>query len=207
MQIPSPLPRLFSTLFHPMLMPTLGVFVLFQLNTYVAYSVSDQARRFIMLMIFMNTAIAPVLSVFILQRTGHVKDVALLERSERIFPLMIASLMFFLTYYLLRQISLPSLVYFYLMGGTLLVLIALTVSFFWKISLHMMGLGGFTGFLIVVSLLLRTELSWLLVSAILASGLTASARLLLGAHTPAQVYAGYLLGLGAMLLLYACLSG
>ncbi len=196
------LARVFSTLFHPLFIPTLGIFVLFQLNSYVAFSLATEARRVIILLVFINTAIIPVFSVIVLKRTGWITDFFLSDRGERIFPLVIASVMFFLTYYMLLRLSLPGVVYFFVLGATVLVLLTLIVSFFWKISIHMVSLGGFTGFLIVVSLLLHTDIPWLIAMAILASGCTGASRILLKAHSPAQVYAGYLLGVVAMLLLF-----
>ncbi len=191
-----------SLLFHPLLIPLLGLFILFQLNTYISYSLTIEARRFIMGMVFVNTMLAPLLSVLILKRTGYISSLTLLDRSERVFPLLLTAIMFFFTYYMLRQLTLPSLLYFYFMGATLLVLLVLLISFFWKISIHMVSLGGFTGFLIVTSLMLQLDISWLIALAFLVSGVTASARLQLRAHVPAEVYAGYLLGLAGMLLLF-----
>ncbi len=196
----------FTTLFHPLLIPTLGIFILFHLNTYIAFSVAPEARRFIILIVFINTAIAPVLSFVIMKRTGYIKDFNLTERSERILPLLVATALFFITYYMLRQLPLPSLVYFYVISATLLLLLTMMVSFFWKISIHMVSLGGFTGFLIITSLLLRADINWLIILALMASGLTGSSRLILKAHSPAQVYAGYLMGLAAMMTLYVYFS-
>ncbi len=194
--------RLCSAVFHPLLIPTLGIFVLFQINSHLSFTVSQDARRFIMLIIFMNTAIAPVMAVWIMKKTGYVKDFRLTERNERILPLLVTAVLFFMTYYLLRQISLPSLVYFFIMSATLLVMLTLMISFVWKISIHMVSLGGFTGFLIVASLLLRADIAWLIILAFLASGCTGTARLILKTHSPAQVYTGYLTGMLMMLGLY-----
>ncbi len=197
--------RLFSIVLHPLLIPTLGIFILFQLNTYLSFSVTAEARRFILLVIFINTAIIPVLSVLILRQTRVIKDLTLAERHERILPLLIATVMLFLTFYLLRQITLPTLIYYYVTGAALLVLLSLLITFYWKISVHMMSLGGLTGFLIVVSLLLRADISYLIIAAFLVSGITAAARIQLQSHTPAQVYTGYLLGVFIMLMLFVYL--
>ncbi len=194
--------RAVSVVFHPLFIPTLGMFILFRLNSYVAHSLTVEARRFILLLVFVNTAIAPVLAVVLLKRFGHINDWLLQNRAERILPLMISSVMFLLTYYMLFRLPLPSLIYFYVMGGTLLVLMALLVSFFWKISIHTMSMGGLVGFLVVASILLSKDLSLLIVMALLASGLTASARIQLKAHTPAQVYAGFVAGFAGMWVLF-----
>ncbi len=196
----------FTALFHPLLIPTLGIFILSQLNTYIAFSVTTEAKRFIILIVFINTAIAPVLSFIIMKKTGYIKDFNLTTRSERTLPLLVAAAFFFITYYMLRQLTLPSLVNFYVISATLLLLLTMMVSFFWKISIHMVSLGGFTGFLVITSLLLRADISWLIILAFLASGLTGSSRLILKAHSPAQVYAGYLMGMAAMMALYVYFS-
>lgn len=198
--------RFLSTVLHPLLIPTLGMIILFNLETYVAYSIPQQARWLIMLIVLVNTAIAPLLTVFMLKKTRIVKDVMLDERSDRLFPLMFTALFFFLTYYLLKMVTMPSVVYFYIIGASLLVVSCLVISFYWKISIHMTSAGGLTGFLIVTSLLLKLNINMLIIMAILVSGLLGFSRIRLGSHTPAQVYAGYTLGVGGMLLLYAYLS-
>ncbi|MFO7873868.1 MAG: hypothetical protein R6U62_05245 [Bacteroidales bacterium] len=197
--------RLFSIVLHPLLIPTLGIFILFQLSTYLSFSVTAEARRFILLVIFINTAIIPVLSVLILKQARFIKDLTLDERQERILPLLIATVMLFFTFYLLRQLTLPSLIYYYVTGAAMLVLSSLVITFYWKISVHMISLGGLTGFLIVVSLLLRADISHLIIAAFLVSGITAASRIHLQSHTPAQVYTGYLLGVFIMLMLFVYL--
>jgi membrane-associated phospholipid phosphatase len=196
------LARLLSVAFHPLLVPTLGMLLLFQLDSYLQFAVPPQAKRFILIIVFINTALAPALAVLLLKRTGLIKSMLLDERGERLFPLLLSSLLFFLTYYLLRQVTLPSLIYYYLMGATLLVILCLLITFRWKISLHMMGLGGFTGFLIATSSFLKIDISLLIGLTFLVSGLVGASRLGLGSHTPLQVYVGYLSGAGVMLALF-----
>lgn len=192
----------FSSLFHPLIIPTLGMFILFQLNTFVTFATTPSARRFILLIVFINTAILPLLSFFVMKRTGYINDFTLSNRNDRILPLIVTSALFFITFYMLRQVSLPSLIYFYMISATLLVFVTLMTTFFWKISIHMVSLGGLTGFLIISSMILRTNLDWLIILAFIFSGITASSRLILKTHKPAQVYAGYLVGVAIMMLMY-----
>ncbi len=202
MRVADGLARVFTTLLHPLLIPTLGLFILFRLNTHISFVLSPEIRRYILLLVFVNTAVIPILAVIILKRAGFIYDYLLRERTERMFPLMVAAVTFFLTYYFMRQLQLPTLIDFYMMGATLLVLVSLVVSFRWKISLHMVSLGGLTGFLIVTELLLQPDIRWLIIAAFLLSGFTAASRLHLRAQQPAQVYTGYLLGTLLMILLY-----
>jgi len=207
MHVANGIARVFSTLFHPLFVPTLGMFVLLQLNTYINFSLPAAARRFIILIIFINTAIVPVLSVLIMKRTGYVSSYLLEKRSDRIFPLLVAAVMFFMTYYLLQQLTIPSLIYFFIMAATILILVALLVTLSWKISLHMVSLGGFTAFLIIASLILRADIAWIVAASFVVSGITAASRIQLGAHTPTQVYSGYVLGMTTMILLFIFVLG
>ncbi|MDQ4141322.1 MAG: hypothetical protein M3142_12475, partial [Bacteroidota bacterium] len=79
---------------------------------------------------------------------------------------------------------------------TLAVFFTFAISYFWKISAHSVGMGGALGFIILLHTWQPEERTLYLVSGtILLSGIVLSARLALNAHTPSQVYTGFLLGL------------
>ncbi|MBW6497113.1 MAG: hypothetical protein K0B09_01860 [Bacteroidales bacterium] len=197
---------LLSALLHPLILPTLGLIILFNLNTYLSYSIPGQAKKFILLIVFINSAIAPVLSILLLKKTGFIKDITLDDRSERMLPLLLSAIYFFLTYFLLRKVALPSLLYFYIIGATMLVLLSLIITYRWKISIHMVSMGGFTGFLISIALLLQIDVYWLLMLTFLLSGMLGTARVIVNAHDLPQVFAGYAMGVGVMLVLFLYLK-
>jgi len=199
--------RVFSTVFHPLFIPTIGTVILFNLNTYISYSTPAPAKRFILMVMFLNTAVAPLLAIYLFKRAGLIKSLEMKDRHERLLPLLASALFFMFTYFLFTRVNLPSILYYYIMGATLLVLLCLIITFRWKISLHMTSLGGFTGLLIATSFLLKTDTTWLIMLSVLISGLVGSSRILLKLHTQAQVYAGFLLGFFVMLALYTYLRG
>jgi membrane-associated phospholipid phosphatase len=59
----------------------------------------------------------------------------------------------------------------------------------------MIGIGGFTGMLIAISQILGAPILSIIIISILIAGLLGSSRLVLNAHTPLQVYTGFLIGL------------
>jgi membrane-associated phospholipid phosphatase len=69
------------------------------------------------------------------------------------------------------------------------------VNFRWKISIHMVGIGGITGMLLGLSSLFLLDLRVPIIISILIAGILGSARLRMGAHQPSQVYVGYLVGI------------
>jgi len=119
---------------------------------------------------------------------------------ERRFPLLITGLFYSITYYFLQKFPLPPLIFLILLGATLSVLVSMMVNLFWKISAHLIGAGGMVGAVIGISLRLSLDLNLLIIGLIILSGVIASSRLILKAHDHAQIYAGFLLGLGCMLL-------
>ena len=193
--------------FHPMIMPTLAVLIVFSIPSYVSFSIPTSARRLITGLVFLNTCIAPFLVILVMKKTGLIKDFYLQDRNERVYPIMVSVFFYLFTYYLFRQAHLPSLLNYFVMGATLLVLLGFVITFYWKISLHMMSMGGFTGYLIAVSLILGYELHMLIIGSVLVSGLVGSARIKLNAHNPSQVYVGFVTGILLMLLLFFYLRG
>jgi hypothetical protein len=83
------------------------------------------------------------------------------------------------------------------------VLLVLAISYFWKISAHLVGWGGVVGLIVILSYQFGSDMMIFLVVAILFSGITAFARLRLNEHIPLQVYTGFLLGLLTVLIVFS----
>lgn len=193
--------RFFSAFFHPLLIPTISVFILFNINSYIAFSVPGTVRRFTLILVFLNTAIAPVILILLLKKLGVIKSYFLDERADRAYPILLAGMLFYLTLFVLRQLNLPVLFYYFMGGATILIMFCFFVSLFWKISIHMASMGGMTGAVIATSMVLQLNIQYLVAACILASGMLAFSRLKLNAHNPGQVYAGYIAGVVIMLLM------
>ena len=122
-------------------------------------------------------------------------------------PLLLSAVYYILTYFMLRNAALPSIVYFYIIGAALLVLLTLLITYRWKISIHMVSIGGFTGFIISMAILFSLGLDLLLIAAFFASGLLGTSRVKLNAHALPQVFAGFALGACVMIVLFLYLRG
>ena len=82
-----------------------------------------------------------------------------------------------------------------MLSTLVLTIIALMINLYWKISLHAIGIGGFTAMILIMGIGTKTETIVALPLAFLASGAICSARLLLKAHTFLQVADGYEIGM------------
>lgn len=77
-----------------------------------------------------------------------------------------------------------------------LLIIAGIITFFWKISAHMMSMGGLIGAVLTISYyVLGTNPYVLFIILFILAGCLGTSRLILQRHTPAQVYIGFGAGL------------
>jgi membrane-associated phospholipid phosphatase len=181
-----------SFLFHPLLMPSLGLLLIFQSGSYLSY-IPFEGKRIIFSFIAIGTLIVPLCFLPFYTYFKIISNVEIESPSQRILPLFITCIIYFCTAYLVRRIPIPFINAFILASSICVMLNAIIVTW-WKISSHLIGLGGITGLATGMFLRLGADISvWLLII-LLISGITGFARLRLKAHTPAQVYAGYFTG-------------
>ena len=189
--------------FHPLIL-TSYLFALLFIITPDLVGVSAfelQALGSLLLLLFLNTFIAPSLVVYYFQKMGFIKTMHVDDLAERRLPYFACIIIYGLATYLfgwqLQPISeLAPQISFILGGATVSLLIVAVVSLFWKISAHATGIGGTIGML--TGLIIRFDESQLLsplLITVLIGGWLLSARLHLNAHTPAQIGVGVFCGL------------
>jgi membrane-associated phospholipid phosphatase len=194
--------RAITYICHPMLLSTYALVVLFNMEVYFSIGIPAKAKWMIVLLVFIITGLLPMLLAVLMSRLGIVKTLHMEQREERIWPFVITALFYYLAYYLVKQLDLSTVYIIFMLGAFLTVIVGLVISFFWKISVHMIGMGGIVGAFTGLSLRLMIDMPLLIVILILLSGLTGFARLKLLAHTPAQVLAGFVAGFGVFILLF-----
>lgn len=189
------LARVLSYLLHPLLMPFYAVLLVLNINTYLAFSISPYVQQLVITVVFVTTAALPVVtSVFLLQQ-GSIQSLEMESTKERRLPFVTAGLYFVLGYYLLLLMPVPRIIPNMVLGAALSIFISWLINFKWKISIHMVGIGGLIGILVGISIRLGADLMVPISASVILAGLLGSARMRLGAHTESQVYAGLILGL------------
>jgi hypothetical protein len=186
--------RIISVILHPLIMPTAGLFLIFNSGSYISM-MNDDGRILLYLIVFVGTFLLPltVIPFFIYRKL--INDVQMDNPKERILPLLLTAIFYYLVFYVFTTLPVPEILTAFLLAAMVVVSLTLLITLLWKISAHMMGIGGLTGSLIALSLKLVTDIQFILVFLILAAGLIGFARLNLKAHNPAQIYAGYVTGL------------
>jgi hypothetical protein len=192
--MPIPFARFLSYALHPLMMPFYATVLVMNLNTYIAYSISGHVQRIIISLVFITTGALPVLTAFILLQKGMIRSFEMQTINERRIPFITTAFYYIICFYLLQQLNIPRMLSLMVLGATITIFIAWLLSFSWKVSIHMIGIGGITGMLLAISQILNADLVIMIIGSIIISGLLGSARLELGAHSPKQIYTGFLIG-------------
>ena len=193
--------RVISYLFHPMLMPVYILILLLNLGSDFASNIPFKSKAAITGIMIFITILMPLVVTGFLYRMKMISSFYLEKQEERIYPLLIIGIFYYLAYYLLKGSHIYPVFSLYMLGSTLLIVFALVTTFYRKISLHMIGLGGLTGLLLGFSQHLD-RMPYLLYGAVLLSGIVGSARLKIGAHKSSEIYSGFLMGAVVMFLLF-----
>ncbi|HZX61758.1 MAG TPA: hypothetical protein VFE66_01015 [Bacteroidales bacterium] len=194
--------KMFTIVFHPLFVPFYMLLILLNVNTFFAMMIPVKAKLLLSGLVFLTTILLPLLIVFLLYRLKLVKSFYLQSREERIYPLLTVAVFYYITYYLLKSFPISFIFSYYMLGSTFLTILAMIISFYRKISLHMMGIGGMLGLLMGLSLNLNLDLTWFVISVIVLGGFLGFARIQSNSHKPSEIYSGFLVGAGVMFLLF-----
>lgn len=184
--------KIVSAVFHPIILPTLGFILLFTSGFYNSMLTND-AKRFILLVIFFSTATIPMLSVAILALNSKF-DFFMPNNRDRILPLLFTSVSYYIGFILLGRIHFLPVFKLYMIASVLLIIALLLISFKWKISVHMAAIGSVTATFFALSFRGGVNPTTAIVIVIIVSGLVGTARLALNKNNLLQVAAGYILG-------------
>jgi len=190
--------KIISIIFQPLMMPLLTLLILFNSDTFIAFSIADEMKTFIYFLFIAFTVVLPTMIFLWLIKRGVISSLDMPEASERKIPFLISIILYFALYYLLRKLALPELVYLLLLGTILSIVVCFFITIIWKISIHMIAVGGVIGSLLALSIRLGADFILPIYVVTLLSGFIGYARLKLYLHTPAQVYSGFLLGTALM---------
>ena len=188
--------RIISIIFHPVLIPTIGMFLLMHSGFYFELLLWE-AKRFVLLVVFFTTCILPLLSVAVLSLNPRF-NINMPSNRDRLIPLLSASVFYYLGFILLRKVQAVPEFKLFMLASILVLVVLLIASLKWKISNHMAAIGGLSGTLFALAFRNGVNPVYSILIVVLLSGLIGTARLILGKHDLKQLVAGY--GLGFIVL-------
>jgi membrane-associated phospholipid phosphatase len=190
------LATLISYIFHPLLMATYGCILVFFGLTETIYFVFTPFKIKILLTftVFTFTVLLPLLNLLILHKLNYVSTLKIEKREERFFPLLITSFCYLGLFYMLYDFNIWPIIKLFILGAGISIMVAAIISKFWQISAHMIGVGGFIGLIFSVSYFMQIDLFIIISLFIIVAGIVGFSRLYLNAHSPKQIYLGFMVG-------------
>jgi hypothetical protein len=200
----SPLATVISYLFHPLFAASYGFAIILFTPNYFSYFFPLNVKLLLLAITISFTCVLPVFNLYMLKRLKLISSLYLDNGKERTFPYLITSMFYLGMAYLIRDFHIPGIYIIFLIGAAATILFTALINLRWKISAHMMGIGGLAGSILGISFILNQNFLMWLCFILLAAGLTGFSRLELKAHTPKQVYVGF--GLGTLITFFLLLG-
>ena len=185
--------KFFSIILHPIFMPLITVKISLLLVPSIGFSIYSYIN-YINTILFISSIFFPLISTLYLIKRRRVDSLEMQNHKDRFLPLIYTLTFMFLGYMLLNNILIFSpIIKAELTGAILIILFATIISKFWKISLHMLGIGGLFGVIIGLNIIFGGLTKYIII-VLLVSGLLGVARVNEKAHNNTQVYVGFILG-------------
>lgn len=196
------LAQLVSGVFHPILIPLYAYSITrFSVPSHFEY-LPYETDQTLMLRIVLNGLFFPVVSVAILRGLGWVKDLQFSTRESRHGVFILFMFFYIWLYFSFRlQDIFSDFLLMALLGGMIASILSFVINLvFTKLSVHAVGAGYVVSLLLVLAPLAEINLFLVLIGVVLLAGLVGTARLFLKAHTPPQVFLGYVIGILSIMI-------
>lgn len=206
-----------SVVFHPLLMVTYMLLLLMWVNPYLfgIPSVMAPQSMELLLRIFILSFFLPGFAIVMMRLLGFVQSVELKNQQERIAPYIVAGIFYIWLFYNLLKAGnvIPRVYTSFVLGATIALFLSFLINIFSKISAHAVGMGGMVGMVVITMLFFshgtfhfnvgashwEVNMIGVLIATIVLAGIVGTARLLLSAHEPMDLYGGYLVGFSAQM--------
>lgn len=184
----------FSWIFQPLLMPIYGALLFLNLPFYAFSLLPSAVKWYVISCNLLFTFFMPVFIILLMKRFNMISTLTLENREDRKYPILFTAVFYISNYYFLKKVNLPAPYLFFLLAGMFSLISTLFITNYWKISMHMTGIGGLCGSFMLLSFIWPIDLRLIIAALFLVAGIVGSSRLILNVHTPAQVAAGFAAG-------------
>lgn len=195
--------KIISTVFHPIVIPTIGVIIYFLISP---LPIERNQKLVTLILIFGATYILPLLLLILLKKFNFINSYQLESRKERRIPLGLMLLLFYGLGNLFSYVdALQDLSLLFYATSIGLILTYILLYFKIKSSIHLLSIGISCGFFMLLTIVDNTSYLLIILINFLIAGLLASSRLHLNAHQPKEVYFGFFIGISSVFGLYCIL--
>ena len=194
--------KFISYVFHPVFIPLIILFILFYFTPIIANSTSNNicVNSIYTLFILVYT-ILPVLTSVVLVKFGLIGSFEMHDNRDRIVPL-ITNIIYMILGGIINSscLNIFPFVKLIFLAIFIITICALVISFFWKISLHMLAAGNMLAVFVSSNFLIEPNLFLVFISLVFAL-IIAFSRYSEGSHTIPQLILGMVIGFCAQVFL------
>ena len=185
----------FSYIFHPIFIPLYAISFLVYIHPAYFSGFSDKAKLQTIIISSLNLIFFPLISITLLKALGFIDSVFLKTRKDRIIPYMACGIFFFWAYTVFKKQEIyPPIMASFIFGIFLAASAALLANIYFKVSMHAIGMGGWTGLFWLIAKENSMLMTWPLASVLLFTGIVCTSRLLVSDHTQKDIYSGFIIG-------------
>ncbi len=185
-----------SYIFHPIFMPVLGLYLLVTFNEEVAFNGSENVSSLLKAIGIISCLV--IMLALMMKNLGFVESLDTRDKMERVYLTAAAFICFGLVYYWLgssgKMEFFHPMIFSAYLGALIAMGLSLIISFFYKISLHMIGVSGVFGMLYASENMALYPKFNLVLIVLCACGIVGSARMFKEAHKLNEVVLGFVLG-------------
>lgn len=188
-----------SVVFHPLIMPLLGVLFYFSKTPRFIPVPIMKAKIFSVVIL---TIILPILLFFLLKTINKVNSIYLKSTKERLIPLFINCIIILLI--LIRVLTPNEIIelYYFFLGILCSTLTCFILAIFKvKASIHMIAASGFFMFAVALGMHYSININGTIALMMIVIGAVATSRLHLKAHTNQELILGLFIGITPQVIL------
>jgi hypothetical protein len=156
--------------------------------------ISDSTKNVVIIILSLFTIVLPILTAIILKQLRVIDSIYMKTTEERKWPFVFTLVWYYMAFQLLAKLYIPQSFLLLMLGAISAIGLSLIITLRWKVSIHMLGIGGLIGAIIGMSHRFQFDHSNLIMLLLIFAGLIGFARLKTHSHNYRQVYVGFLLG-------------
>lgn len=176
----------------PFIVPTLGIALLFFLSYLRLLPWSY--RILVIIAVFCFTYLMPKLTIFLYRKINGWNLREFGSREKRLVPYILTIISYSFCLTLLERFNVPRYMSGIVVASLLALVLCALINIWWKISAHMVSIGGLAGGLVCFGELFAFNPVWWLCIVLILAGILGTSRITLRMHSLGQVLCGFFLG-------------
>lgn len=184
--------RIISMIFTPFYLPLVSLVALFIFSYMSRLPLFYQLK--VVTLVYLFTVFLPSILIHLYRKYQGWTTFQMGRKERRMVPYIIAIMCYFTCYYLMTVMRIPQFMANIVVTALAIQVVCAIVNIWWKICIHMAGIGGMAGALLAISLVFQFNPLWWLSVIILVAGLIGTARMILRQHSLRQIVGGFVVG-------------